>query len=126
MIRKIIYACALLFTVNVVANPVFPVSSDYQATNQCVVASDTMSNFCSLFKTAVTACSPIKLPMHALYAMMTAVYGSLQMACQKQAAQYGSDPQTCIDQWNCYWNGESDSKGGLCSGTGKLCEKYNA
>lgn len=126
MLRKIIYTCALLFTVNVVASPVFPVSSTDQASNQCVVASDTVSNFCDLFKSAVTDCSPLPLSMHALYAMMVTVYGTLQTACQKQASQYGSDPQTCVDQWNCYWNGGKDSHGGLCSGTGKLCENYNA
>ena len=126
MIRKIICVCVLLFTVNVVASPIFPISSEYHATQQCTVTSDTVSNFCDLFKSAVTSCSPLPLSMHALYSMMITVYGTLQTACNKQASQYGSDPQTCVDQWNCYWNGGKDSKGGLCSGTGKLCEQYNA
>lgn len=123
MLRKIIFAGTMLFAVSAVANPVFPVPASSQSANQCVVASDTMPNFCDLFKSAVTSCSPVKLPMQGIYRMMIAVYGTLQNACVKQAARYGSDPQTCIDQWNCYWNGGKDSKGGLCSATGNKCDQ---
>src|SRR5689334_14288165 len=79
------------------------------------------AGFCSSFKSIAgchcNATSPIKNicgNMNGLYSYMLAMfYGSLQKAC---AYQKDTNPQTCIDSWNCYRLGGRDSQNRLCSG----------
>lgn len=122
--RLLLGVSVLLSSTIVFANPsVFPVATTFQGTQACSVSSDTLPNFCALFKNAVTTCSPIPgLSMQRIYSLMIAVYGNLNNACLKNAGKYGGGVQACIDQWNCYWNGGSDSQGALCSGTGTRCD----
>jgi hypothetical protein len=82
--------------------------------------------FCSSFKkSAECHCTSSGLPksicgnMHQLYQRMLALFGSLERAC---AYQRETPAQVCIDSWNCYRLGGKDSKGKLCSGTGKSCK----
>ena len=130
---KIIYKCCIFFVVLfsncVFANNVFPVLTASQTSNSknCAVATDYDSQFCANFKTAVQGCAPIPgLSMQKIYKMMLAVYGSLQTACTKNASRYGGDPQTCVNQWNCYWNGGIDPNdippNNQCDGDGKPCD----
>ncbi|OGT48456.1 MAG: hypothetical protein A3E82_03930 [Gammaproteobacteria bacterium RIFCSPHIGHO2_12_FULL_38_11] len=126
MKRKILWGvCVFIvsfFSFNVLADQaVFPVLVD--SAQQCAVATDYSPTFCSDFKIAVTSCCPIKnLPMQKIYHLMMVAYGDLQNACNKNAAKYGGSIQSCVDQWNCYWNGGSDSQDRLCSTTGVKCE----
>lgn len=113
-----------LFSVNGFSAPVFPDAFQNIAApgEDCAVSSDTLPNFCDLFKKAVTGCCPIRgLSMQHIYQLMVATYGDLQNACDKNAGNYGNGVQACIDQWNCYWKGGKDSQNQLCSGTGKTC-----
>jgi len=108
------------FSISAFSYTVFPIVHSIES---CAVASDSDPQFCVNFKTAVQGCSPIKnLSMQKIYKMMVAVYGSLQNACAKNAAKYGGTAQTCIDQWNCYWNGGQDSVGNTCDGNGVRCD----
>ncbi len=84
------------------------------------------AGFCSSFKTAATCyCTSSSFPagmcqdMEALYNRMMGVFGSLEKAC---AFQKYTDPQDCIDNWNCYRKGGHDSQKRLCSATGKSCK----
>lgn len=82
--------------------------------------------FCASFRTAaVCYCTSSGLPagmcqnMKALYERMILVFGSLQRACEHQ--KY-TTTQDCIDNWQCYKLGGSDSQGRLCSSTRNACE----
>ena len=102
---------------------IFPSHAIFKGAQNCAVASDSDSQFCVNFKKAVQGCCPIPgLSMQKIYNMMIAVYGSLQNACEKNAAKYGGTAQTCLDQWNCYWNGGKDSVGNSCDGDGVRCD----
>ncbi|CAM4393251.1 MAG: hypothetical protein LEGION0403_FIIPPAGN_00773 [Legionella sp.] len=81
--------------------------------------------FCPSFKTAaICYCQASGLPagmcqdMRMLYARLISVFGSLQKACEYQ--KYTS-VQDCMDNWNCYRLGGADSRGRICSSTGKAC-----
>lgn len=81
--------------------------------------------FCASFKTAaICYCTSSGLPgvlcqdMNVLYARMISVFGSLQRACEYQ--KY-TTTQDCMDNWNCYRLGGKDSRGRICSSTGKAC-----
>lgn len=85
----------------------------------------TDSNFCASFNTAATCrCTAHGLPrgvcsnLDNLYQRLVAIFGNIENACK---FQHDTDTQTCIDDWHCYRNGGHDSKGGLCSSTGKSC-----
>ncbi|MDR3476427.1 MAG: hypothetical protein P4M14_00165 [Gammaproteobacteria bacterium] len=87
---------------------------------------DTDPHFCSSFKeVAICHCVGAGLPraacqnMHTLYSRMIGMFGSLERAC---AFQKDTSTQACIDDWKCYLNGNEDSAGRLCSGTGFTCE----
>lgn len=82
--------------------------------------------FCASFKAvAICYCTNSGLPagmcqdMNALYSRMMVVFGTLQRACEYQ--KY-TTPQDCMDNWNCYRRGGSDSRGRLCSGTQNACQ----
>jgi hypothetical protein len=81
--------------------------------------------FCASFKVAATCyCTSSGLPagmcqdMNALYKRMVGVFGTLQKACEFQ--KYTST-QDCMDNWNCYLFGGTDSRGKLCSATKNPC-----
>ncbi len=81
--------------------------------------------FCSSFKVSAQChCTSNGLPksicsnMQQLYQRMLGIFGTLERAC---AYQRETSAQVCIDSWNCYRKGGKDSKGRLCSGTGKAC-----
>jgi hypothetical protein len=82
-------------------------------------------NFCSSFQTAaVCHCTQSGLPesmcqdLNELYVRMIAIFGSVEQACfYQQDTAY----QTCVDDWNCYRSGGTDSQGHLCSSNGNKC-----
>lgn len=83
-------------------------------------------NFCSSFKQVATChCTNSGLPagmcqnMNALYDRMIALFGSLKKACEYQKH---TSAQNCIDNWNCYRLGGTDSQGRICSAVGKACQ----
>lgn len=83
------------------------------------------AGFCGSFKTAATCnCTAKGVPsslcqnLDDIYSRMLSIFGSLDRAC---AYQHETDTQTCIDDWNCYRNGGTDSHGRLCSATGNSC-----
>lgn len=83
------------------------------------------ANFCSSFKSVATCyCTSSGLPsgmcqdVSALYGRMVIVFGSLQKACEYQKH---TNTQNCLDNWNCYMYGGSDSQGNLCSSSGSSC-----
>lgn len=118
----------LFFSLGALASQgVFPVSTHFDSAKNCSVATDFDPQFCANFKNAVQGCAPIPgLSMQKIYKMMVAVYGSLQNACDKNAAKYGGDPKICVGQWNCYWNGGIDPNDtppdNQCDGDGKPCD----
>jgi hypothetical protein len=82
-------------------------------------------NFCPSFQSiAECHCIEMGVPkgmckdMHTIYNRMIAMFGSVQRACEYQ---HDASVQTCVDDWNCYRNGGTDSEGRLCSGTGGSC-----
>lgn len=82
--------------------------------------------FCPSFKTAaICYCTASGLPagmcqdMKILYARLISVFGSVQKACEYQ--KY-TTTQDCMDNWNCYRLGGVDSRGRICSSTGKSCQ----
>lgn len=102
------------------------ISVSAYAISACPVATDTNTpQFCSTFKTAaICHCTSSGLPqgmctdIKKIYDRMISMFGSLQRACEYQK---DTTTQICIDDWNCYLHGGKDSKGRLCSGTGKPC-----
>ncbi len=82
-------------------------------------------NFCPTFK-AVAQCHCVSsgLPagmcqdMSLLYQRMVSMFGSIQKACEYQ---HDTSIQNCVNDWNCYRIGGTDSTGGLCSSTGRAC-----
>lgn len=86
-------------------------------------------SFCNVFKTSANChClengmdSSVCNDMNLVYSTMIDYFGSISSACDFQ--QYQSDgvpKQVCIDDWNCYRNGGTNSHGGLCSSTGNAC-----
>lgn len=83
------------------------------------------ANFCASFRIAAPCyCAESGLPagmcqdMTKLYERMIAAFGSLKKACEYQ--RYTS-PQDCMDNWNCFRLGGTNSQGRLCSSTGKAC-----
>ncbi len=84
-------------------------------------------SFCSSFQTSATCNCEEKAPwppsfycatMDRIYNAMKLRYGSLENACANQTK---TPQQMCIDDWNCYRNGGRDSRGLLCSGSGRAC-----
>lgn len=86
--------------------------------------------FCSSFRTvAVCYCTSSGVPsgmcqdMQKLYNRMLSYFGSLQAAClYQQDKLHYSSAQDCLDNWNCYLRGGTDSKGRLCSSTQQPCQ----
>lgn len=83
-------------------------------------------NFCSSFKAAATCyCTSSGVPagmcqnMHALYGRMMSMFGSLERAC---GFQHYTSQQDCVDNWNCYLQGGSDSQGRACSSNHNACQ----
>lgn len=94
--------------------------------NTCPTSSDTnQADFCTTFYSAASCrCSERQGPpsictdMHQLYNVLVSLFGSINVACSKQ---HETSVQKCIDAWQCYISGGTDSQGRLCSGTGKAC-----
>jgi hypothetical protein len=94
---------------------------------QAVATTD--AGFCPSFQSvAQCQCVSRGLPpgmckdMSLLYDRMIAMFGSVDKACQYQAdTSHDTTKQQCIDDWNCYRSGGTDSQGGACSSTGKSC-----
>ncbi|MBA2648657.1 MAG: hypothetical protein H0U75_03480 [Legionella sp.] len=78
--------------------------------------------FCTSFKSVAECHCPLPKAMcqnmETLYQRMIQIYGTVEGACR---SQHDTDIQTCIDDWKCYREGGKNSKGQLCSGTGKNC-----
>lgn len=87
------------------------------------------SNFCAKFKEiAGCQCTNHLQPdsvcsdMKKIYSTMLKTYKTLSTACLYAASTQNTTQQECIDDWNCYWLGGTDSTGKLkCSGTGSKC-----
>ena len=102
-------------------------STPHSSFNTCAQAVPTADpSFCPSFKAVADChCSENGLPeevcgdMNALYQYMLDMFGSMESAC---AFQQDTDPQTCIDDWNCYRNGGTNSQGQLCSASGSACQ----
>lgn len=118
MIRKIVFFFICFFSV-----------SSFAATLSCAQAEDTNKpGFCSSFKSVAKChCTDSGMPssmcsdMKQIYKVMLDTFGTVERAC---ALQPHTTKQICVDDWNCYRLGGKDSKGRLCSGTGKECEKF--
>lgn len=116
MIKKIVALCICFFSV-----------STFSAISACpsaVPSSD--PGFCSSFKVAAQChCTSSGLPMgmctnmKTLYTRMISMFGSVQKACE---FQHDTATQNCVDDWNCYLNGGTNSQNELCSSTGSACE----
>jgi AICAR transformylase/IMP cyclohydrolase PurH len=130
MIKKLLLLFACLLSASTFAANITPTETAQHAilkhANACdQAAATTDAGFCPSFK-AVAKCHCVAegLPpeacddMSGIYDDMIAFFTTLENAC---ANQTDTDPQTCIDDWNCYRNGGSDSKGGLCSASGSAC-----
>ncbi|OGV39845.1 MAG: hypothetical protein A3F46_07935 [Legionellales bacterium RIFCSPHIGHO2_12_FULL_42_9] len=82
-------------------------------------------NFCATFKTAAGCYCSESLPgcsrfsMDRIYSLLITRYRTLEAACNSQT---NTDPQTCIDGWNCYRLGGIDSQGRVCSSTQLACQ----
>lgn len=83
-------------------------------------------SFCASFKSVAEChCVASGLPagmckdMNAIYTRMLSVFGTQQKACEYQK---DVPPQECMDDWNCYRLGGTDSSGNLCNNTGKSCQ----
>jgi hypothetical protein len=81
--------------------------------------------FCASFKAVAEChCTSSGLPksmcsdMESLYQRMLVVFETQQNACEYQRDTH---TQNCVDSWNCYRVGGKDSRGRLCSSTGKAC-----
>lgn len=101
--------------------------SCFAAKSSCPQAVPTNDpNFCFSFKSVAEChCTTSGLPrgmctdMQKIWDRMISVFGTLKAACNYQT---DTSPQTCIDDWNCYRIGGKDSRGRLCSATGKSCK----
>lgn len=112
----------------------FSVSS-FAATSQaeyCVKADRTTGDFCATFtQGAQCHCredghlpGQLCTDMNLIYERMVKTFKTQQRACDWQAANAVPERTTskdCMDDWNCFRNGGVDSKGQLCSGTGRSC-----
>ena len=80
--------------------------------------------FCASFLTAATCYCSKSLPskmcadINLIYQRMIALFGTIEKACKFQTE---TSVQTCLDDWQCYLKGGTDSQNGLCSGTGRAC-----
>lgn len=84
------------------------------------------ANFCPTFKAAAKChCMNSGLPgkmcdnMKMLYKRLMDVFHSLDRVCESQ--KYATKQQ-CMDDWNCYRLGGTDSQGKSCSSTNLSCE----
>lgn len=103
--------------------------SNVTAPRACVIANNTDPNFCSLFfSNALCVCqetsSTPKHPseckdMHTYYNYLMFTFQSLSEACHWLAMNVPEPDrvsvQDCVDNWNCYWRGGTNSKGDYCS-----------
>jgi hypothetical protein len=83
-------------------------------------------DFCPSFKNvAICYCTSSGLPsgmcqdMNALYNRLMSVFGTLRKACEYQ---HYTSTQDCMDNWNCYRLGGTDSQGKICSSTYAACQ----
>lgn len=128
MIKKNFLLIFMLFSVSAFAADKNN-SQSASAMLACPKASATdSSNFCSTFNEAATCYCSQSLPpslcqnMKALYKRMTDLFGDLDRACEYAARTQNTTKQECMDGWNCYIKGGTDSTGKSCSGTGRACE----
>ena len=82
--------------------------------------------FCQSFHVAAECyCVASGLPkkmcsnMNLLFQRMIGTLGSIENACR---FQHNTSFQECVDDWNCYRFGGTNSQGELCSSTGAPCE----
>lgn len=130
MLKKLIILCCsyslFLFSSSVMSASEVSAFSKATLFLSCPQAvSDDDPGFCASFQSVAQChCMEAGLPqpmcadMKALYNRMVGIFGSQQKACEYQK---DTDTQTCMDYWNCYRQGGTDSHGRLCSGTGKAC-----
>jgi hypothetical protein len=124
--RKIItlFLCMLSFTCFAAPKNNSHSQASFSSCPQAVATTD--STFCGSFKSVAychcmegigspDACSD----MNEVYQFMIDYYTTLENACHNQT---DVDYQTCVDDWNCYRNGGTNSQGGLCSATGSACQ----
>ena len=124
MIKKLLAVLIVCF--GACSFAVADVAAEFSALAACpnATAIDDV-NFCASFKTSAICHCSASLPackmytMSKIYAVMLSRYGSLQSACN---SQHDTDPQTCVDDWNCYLLGGVDSHGNACSSTGAACQ----
>lgn len=114
MIKKIIATAICLFSF-----------SCFSMTLACPSALPTTHpGFCASFASVASCHCSSTLPkkmcenIDQIYKLMIARYGSIEVACKFQKE---TTPQDCLDDWHCYRIGGKNSKGGLCSSTGKPC-----
>ncbi len=129
MKRKIIFTLCLiglLLSCNAYSLPEFFQFFIATTHANCALAEAiTSPDFCKSFET-VAACHCVSSGVPAgmcnmdwIYTHMVDVFKDQQRACDHQK---DVPAQACMDDWNCYRHGGTDSQGNLCSGTGKSCQ----
>jgi hypothetical protein len=101
-------------------------STSIYAVTACPQAADTDNpGFCPSFQSVAQChCAESGLPksmcqdMNSIYKRMIVIFGSVQRACEYQK---DTSTQNCIDDWSCYRTGGVNSRGALCSSTGRSC-----
>jgi hypothetical protein len=121
--KKILTLCLVMLSLVTSAHATVLKSNRPATCPQAVSSSD--PSFCGSFHSVANChCVESGVPVNcddlgALYDYMLAIFGSLDAAC---SFQEDTDKQTCIDDWNCYRNGGSNSQGQACSSTGNSCQ----
>ena len=98
---------------------------EYSSLASCPGATATNDpNFCASFTASAVCHCAATMPackfysVSKIYTLMLSKYGTLAAAC---GSQNDTTQQTCIDDWNCYLLGGTDSSGNVCSSTGQAC-----
>ena len=91
-----------------------PLAVDVANTNFCTSFQQVAQCHCVAHGLPARMCSDLNI----IYQRMLIVYGSLEQACLHQT---DTNPQSCIDSWNCYRHGGVSSDNQLCSSTGSAC-----
>ena len=125
--KKLIFLFMLTFSFSCFAttSPSSKANSSCKTMDCAEAAATTSPDFCKSFEdVAPCQCkshggtTKFCTGMDKIYQNMIDIFGSLESACKRH-----SNPQLCVDDWNCYRNGGTNHEGGLCSGTGNSCKK---
>jgi hypothetical protein len=122
LMKKMLTLCLVMLSLISTAHASVP-KQRHATCPQAVSSGD--AAFCGSFHSVANChCVESGVPVNcddlgALYDYMVAIFGSLDAAC---SFQEDTDKQTCIDDWNCYRNGGSNSLGQMCNASGNACQ----